>query len=485
MDSPRLQKIRQLRLLKEKIRRKAETDFYTFFVYYAWPELLPGTEYVDNWHVHAICDHMQAVTDGQIKRLIINMPFRMLKSTIISQAFPAWEWITYPHLQYMTASYSREVAIRDAVHSRRIIESKRYREAWGHVFKLTSDQNVKTRYENDRRGSRIITSTESAGTGFGGNRVMIDDPVSGRQASSAAAIAASVDWYTGTAATRMNDPEKDAMILVHQRLSQKDLTGYILETNPDGWDHLILPMRFDPERRKTTSIGFVDPRTKPGELLSPQRLGEEAVRELEKTLTSYHTAAQLQQNPQARAGGMFKRDWFPVIKEIPLGTKFVRGWDLASTEDGGDYTAGVKVGRQKNGRFVIADARRAQYSAAKVETLITNTASQDGYSTKISLPQDPGQAGKVQAGYLVGKLAGYNVTATPESGSKITRAEPFAAQAEAGNVDILEGAWNSAYFDELEIFGNDAGNDDQVDATTRAFNSLLTTNALSVWEKLG
>ena len=161
------ERVKLLMLLQEKTRRDAMVNLHTFLQHYAWPVLQPGTKFVDNWHIHAICEHLEAVSTGQIKRLVINLPFRMLKSTIISQAFPAWEWIKRPHLQYLTASYAKDVATRDAVDSRKIIESQLYQDAWGAKFKMTSDQNVKTRYENDAKGSRVVTATDAAGTGFG------------------------------------------------------------------------------------------------------------------------------------------------------------------------------------------------------------------------------------------------------------------------------------------------------------------------------
>lgn len=207
---------------------QAERSLWRFLRDYAWPVLQPGTPFVDNWHVHAICEHLEALSRGEIKRLVINLPFRMLKSTIISQAFPAWEWLEKPHLQYLTASYAKDVATRDAVDSRRIIESPAYQAAWGDRFRMTTDQNVKTRYENNRKGSRVVTATDAAGTGFGGNRIVIDDPVSALEADSEVARAQSIEWWKGTASTRLNNPKEDAIIVVHQRLHVEDLTGYIL-----------------------------------------------------------------------------------------------------------------------------------------------------------------------------------------------------------------------------------------------------------------
>jgi predicted phage terminase large subunit-like protein len=170
---------------------------------------------------------------------------------------------------------------------------------------------------------------------------------------------------------------------------------------------------------------------------------------------------------------MFKREWFKLVKAAPVGTRFVRGWDLAaSTNDGAAYTAGVKIGKQPDGRYIIADVRRRRASPKGVEELIVSTASQDGIDCPISIPQDPGQAGLAQVRYLIGKLAGYSARATPETGSKVTRADPLAAQCEAGNVDILAGPWNEEFLAEAESFPYSTFLD-QVDAASRAFSVLI------------
>jgi predicted phage terminase large subunit-like protein len=176
---------------------------------------------------------------------------------------------------------------------------------------------------------------------------------------------------------------------------------------------------------------------------------------------------------------MFKRHWFNTVRAVPKGTKFCRGWDLAATEGGGDYTVGVKMGVQPDGRFIVVNVVRHQYSPANVEKLIKSTTTQDGYLCEQSLPQDPGQAGKQQASYYIGKLAGYTAHATIESGDKETRAEPFSAQAEAGNVDILEGEWNTEWLDELCVFPNGKYKD-QVDASSRAFNVLALGGSFDI-----
>ncbi len=462
-------------LLAEKARR----SFHTFFVHYAWPVLNPGVPFVDNWHVGAICEHLEAVHSGQVKRLIINMPFRMLKSTLVSQAFPAWEWTSRPELTYLTSSYAKTLATRDAVDSRRIIESRRYQAAYGHRFRLVGDQNEKTRYENDHRGQRTTTSTDSAGTGFGGNRLIVDDPVSAKMANSPVAIAASIEWWKGTSITRLNDIENDAIIVVHQRLAVDDLTGYILESTPEGWDQLILPMRFEKEHRKTTSIGWTDPRKKEGELLMPHRIGEKACKELEDVLGQYHTEAQMQQRPNQRGGVLIDPECLVEVDEIPAGDwRWCRGWDLAATDvkNGGNpdaaWTVGGRIGFcQATNRWIIVDVQREREGPAGVAKLIKQVAQLDGSGVEIDLPQDPGQAGKSQVLHFVGMLSGYNVSYSPESGDKATRATPLSSQINAGNVLVLKRPWLKGLKDEMRRFPGGKFKD-QVDALARAFNHI-------------
>lgn len=400
--------------------------------------------------------------------MLINVPPGCMKSLLVGVLWPAWEWGPKgrPGTRYLGTAHKQDLAVRDNLKCRRLIQSEWYQARW--PVKLTGDQNAKTKFENDSTGFREAMAFGSM-TGSRGDRVLLDDPLSVDHANSDADLKSAEITFTEALPTRVNNDDS-AIVVIMQRLNEKDTSGIIIKRDL-GYMHLCLPMRFEAERRCITSIGFRDPREHDGDLLFPERFPEATVKGLEKTMGSYAAAGQLQQRPAPREGGMFKKAWFPIVRAIPAGTKFVRGWDLAATEGAGDWTAGVKIGRQKNGRFIICDVVRDQKSAAGVERLLVNTTSQDGYMCEQSLPQDPGQAGKQQASYYIGKLAGYTAHATTESGDKETRANPLSAQAEAGNVDILEGDWNDAFLDELCVFPN-GEHDDQVDGAARAFNTL-------------
>jgi predicted phage terminase large subunit-like protein len=214
-----------------------------------------------------------------------------------------------------------------------------------------------------------------------------------------------------------------------------------------------------------------------GEPLWPKMFPLEELDRRAASMSEYAIAGQLQQRPMAREGGMFKRAWFEgkFVESIDIrpGTKWVRHWDLgSSTTAQADYTVGLKLGRMPDGRFVVGDVIRVKAEGHEVRQLIKTTAEQDGRHCEISLPKDPGQAGKVQAIDFVKMLAGWNVHAEAETGDKATRAEPVSAQAFHGNLLIKRANWNDDFLEELCLFPA-APHDDQVDALSGAFARLL------------
>lgn len=451
----------------EAIEREYSRRSLSNFIKRAWPQIDPQP-YVHGWHMDAMSDHLEACANGEITRLLINIPPGTSKSTATSVFFPAWLWgpFGWPGARFIGASYEQGLATRDNRKTRLLIESEWYQKHW--PVALTSDQNEKTGFENTSQGFRQSCAVKSM-TGKRGDFVIWDDPLSPEKAYSQVERETANRVFAETLPTRLNNPSKSVIIVIMQRLHEGDVSGYILARDL-GYEHLCLPMEFEPDRACKTSIGFKDPRTKEGELLFPGRFPRDVVDRDKGTMGSFATAGQFQQRPVPREGGMFKAHWFDTVGAIPAGTTFVRGWDMAaSTRDTSAFTAGVKIGRTPEGRFIIADARRDRTDAPR--KMIKTTATHDGEDVRISYPQDPGQAGKDQAASISRDLAGFRFTSSPESGDKAMRAEPLAAQAEAGNVDILRGDWNGVFMDELCAFpfGEFA---DQVDAASRAFNEL-------------
>lgn len=332
--------------LRDIERVECETSLYTF-VQRAWRYVDPSP-FVHGWPLEAMCEHLEAVVDGDIRKLLINIPPRCGKSSIVSVCFPAWVWIQRaetatagPQVPLLHASYAMSLAMRDSVKTRRLIESPWYQRLWGERFHLVGDQNTKGRFQNDKRGERLITAVDARVTGEGGNIIVVDDPNAANEALSEALIETTNEWWDGTMSTRLNDARTGAYIVIQQRLGEEDLTGHILDTD-EGWTHLMLPMEFEPERSFVTSIGWEDPRTEAGELLWPDRFASEQVEVLKKRLGPWKAAGQLQQRPEPKGGGIIKRDWWQLhdAPAFPPFDYIVASLDTAyTTKQENDFSA--------------------------------------------------------------------------------------------------------------------------------------------------
>jgi predicted phage terminase large subunit-like protein len=325
---------------REQDRRAASGSLYEF-VRQAWPIVEPGIQFIASWHIEAICEHLEAISAGELRKLLINIPPRHSKSTIVSVMFPMWEWLAQPEQKYLCASYSGNLSIRDNLKARRLIQSPWYQERWGHMFTLAGDQNAKQRFENDKTGYRLATSVGGTATGEGGSRLILDDPHSAQEAQSDTMRETALEWFDVVWSTRLNDPKRDAMITIMQRLHERDISGHIID-DIGGWEHLMIPAEWDGKRRKTT-LGTYDPRTKVGELICPERFGPREVTELKQLLGVYGTAGQLQQDPQPAQGGILKTkhiQLWPHDKGLPQFEYVLQSYDCAFTEkSSGDPTA--------------------------------------------------------------------------------------------------------------------------------------------------
>jgi predicted phage terminase large subunit-like protein len=442
------------------------------FIRLAWPVVEPATSFVPGWHIDAIAEHLEAVTRGQIRNLIISVPPRSSKSTVASVLWPVWVWLRRPATRFLCASYSLALAVRDAVRCRRLIESEWYQERWHDRFALTSDQNLKVRYENDQTGYRLSTSVAGGVTGEGGDVLLVDDAHNVSERESDAVRQAALDWWDQAFFNRVNDPTASARVIIGQRVHVADLIGHVLARG--GFEHLCLPEEFEPERRCVTSLGWQDPRHDAGELLRPVRFGPPQVREAKATLGAFGYAAQHQQQPLPREGAMFKADWFRhIVEAVPEGARWVRYWDKAGTEGGGKHSCGVLMAHHQ-GLYYVADVVRGQWSSGKRNEIMCTVAASDKAkhgNVHVWVEQEPGSGGKESAETSIRELAGHVVHADRVTGAKDVRAEPLAAQAEAGNVRLVRAPWNGEFVDEVCAFPNGTMCD-QVDAAAGAFNKL-------------
>lgn len=483
------------------------------FMKAAWHCLHPGEPFVSGWAIETMCAHLEAVTRGEIDRLLINVPPGFCKSMLVNVFWPAWEWgpLGQPHLKYISASYEKGLATRDLMYCRDLIKNEWYQERWPLEFKADSDG--KQEYANSGRGWRFAASVGSGLTGRRGHRFIIDDPHSVGLAESEAERTTARFWFTETTPTRFVNQKRPVYVIVMQRLHELDISGLVIGklAQDQDWTHLVIPMDGDPEHKSWTVVPSAfgapkmmrrikeegeplpryvpdevngrlmypqDPRTEDGELAWPERFDAQSVKDLKTMFRSeggsYAEDAQLNQRPVPRGGGMFKKNDWKWLDTAPDDVvQWVRGYDLAATDNNkAAWTVGLKIGRRKDGSIVIADVDRYRKGPADVERNILAAATRDGHNVAISIPQDPGQAGKAQIRALAVLLHGYNVRFTPESGSKENRAIPIAAQVEVGNVYLVRGEWNDAFLAEASMFPNGQFMD-QIDALSRAYHQLI------------
>lgn len=294
------------------------------------------------------------------------------------------------------------------------------------------------------------------------NCIIVDDPVKSREEANSLAYRERVwDWYREDLYTRLEPA--GAVVLIQTRWHEDDLAGRILASETAAeWTVLSFPAEAeagDPLGREI------------GEPLCPERFDRAALADIRATLGTWAYTALYQQRPLPVGGGMFHKDWLPIVPEAPAEAKRVRYWDKAGTAGGGDYSAGVRLAKTVDGIFYVEHVVRGQWSALERSRIERQTAELDGHGVAIWVEQEPGSGGKESAEVSVRNLAGFNVHAEPVTGAKEVRAAPFAAQCEAGNVRLVRGEWCSTFIDELTSFPSGA-HDDQVDAVAGAFAKL-------------
>jgi predicted phage terminase large subunit-like protein len=460
------------------------------FVFQAWPTVEPNSPLKWNWHLDEFCLFLQWLyeekAEGRSHRAVVNVPPGSAKSVIFSVLFNAWVWAKDSSRQILAASYTPDLAIRDNLRLRSLIQSDWFKSSFG--VQLSSDQNAKEKFVTSTGGYRIGTSV---GTGEHPNfLILIDDPLKALDARSQAKLKEANNWIDSTISTRvMHSP---IIILVMQRLHEDDPSGHLLSKG--GWIHFCLPMRFESRKANENDPRNIpdprDHRTIEGELLWPEVWNEEKVQQ-EEILLDIGASGQLQQRPLAEGGLLYQLDWFDYVNEIDEPVECARGWDIAETDGTekkasvNNWTVGTKIGRGlKTGTFYVMDNRRIQLT--NTDDFILSTAKLDGKACKI---REGSGSGKATTKARANLLAGYDYDTSPEnksSGDKIQRNTPFRSQCRARNVKIVRGPWNDVYLSVLCAFPLGKCDDD-VDSTSNAANALMgderveKKTVLTVW----
>lgn len=471
-SSPRANSVSRFDAARELILRRGARQSLASFTAYTMPDYRP------NWHHEVLCDRLDALLRGEIKRLMVFMPPRHGKSELVSRRLPAFALGVNPDRQIIACSYSADLASRMNRDVQRIIDSPEYQR----VFPETKlyGKNIRTVATGSfLRNSDIFEVVghrgvyRSAGvgggiTGMGFDLGIIDDPIKDYQEASSETVRESVwEWYTSTFSTRQ--AKGAAILLVMTRWHEDDLAGRLLDiaaSDPkaDQWTVVRFPAILDEEP------GEDDPREQDASLW-PDGITDDFLLS-QRAQNPHHWDALYQQRPSAKEGAFFKVGKLEIVDALPAGLRSCRGWDLAATPNGGDWTAGVKVaGPDKDGLWYVADVCRGRWATDERNERMKAAALEDDRATIIRLAQDPGAAGVDQAKMLTRMLAGFAVRAERVTGPKVTRADAFASQVNAGNVRLVRGSWNQAFIEELRQFP--AGkNDDQVDAVADAFAEI-------------
>lgn len=344
----RLQQSFRMELLQRRAER-LRGSLWEFMKHF-WGVVEPRKPFLDNWHLHVECEHLEALHRGEFRNLILNVPPGTSKSTIVSVMFPAWAWAHDAGLRVFGASYSEPLAIRDAMLCRKIILSEDYRALFPDVA-IQSGNDQKTQYGLTSGGWRMATSVGGRGTGEHPDVKIIDDPHNVRQAESDAERQRALDWYDGTLASRgvIHD---SATILIMQRLHSVDLTGHIMRSADyaDGnWVHVVIPMEYEVVREYPPKrLPWTDPRTADGQLLWPEAFSAQKVKTLKARLGEYRAAGQLQQRPSPAGGGILQVKKFRLWgakTPLPDFIHVLQSYDTAFTDQtANDPTAGTVYG---------------------------------------------------------------------------------------------------------------------------------------------
>ncbi len=340
-----------------------------------WEIIEPQVPYVHGWHIDALCTHLEACARFEIMRLLINEPPRHMKSILVNVMFPAWVWAhpEWSGLRFLCGSYAQKLSVRDGVKMRTIIESPMYQALFQPSWTLRDDQNEKLKFENTDGGFRMSVSVEGQVTGDGGDILIVDDPLNAMDAESEVTRESAIFWLDKVFSTRVNNPKRHSKIVVMQRLHENDPSGHILtKTDLHGkYERLILPARYESKskNKSETSLGFVDPRSKDGELLWPDRFDEQSLRQLEADLQG-EAHAQLQQDPRPRGGSLFKREWWKRYEKSPANIfETAQFWDTAQKPGiTNDWSVCATWARCAQGYFLLG-IWRGKVEAPELEAL--------------------------------------------------------------------------------------------------------------------
>jgi predicted phage terminase large subunit-like protein len=483
-----LEQLAQTAFLSEVERCVYRDNLYEY-IKAAWPVIEPAP-FLPNWHIELLAEYLEAVTHGEIKRLLINLPPRYMKSTCVSILWPTWVWtrsliegqphepaLEGPETRWMFVSYADDLAAPLSSQRRRLIESLFYQERWPESGQLTSDQNEKRFFSNSFSGLMRATTMSGSITGLGGNYLVIDDPHKLGEGGSGKEIETQISQYRHALSSRHDNKKLGATVIVMQRINDKDLSAHVLE-NDEGYFHLKL------EAEATANKVITFPRSgrihtrNAGDLLWPGREGPAEIEKQKKSMGNWAYAAQYQQDPIPQSGGIFQRTWFDhrFVAErdgTPLGKKvrmLVQSWDTAAKKkESNDFwvctTWALVVGED---RIYMLDYCKARMEYTEGRQKIKDLNSRWRPTAILIEDSNSGTA-------IISDLRTIGIPLLPISpagSDKESNARAVSPMFEAGMILLPSGAsWADEYIESMIRFPKGA-HDDDVDSTSQALNYL-------------
>ena len=451
------------------------------FVRMAWAHIDPSP-YVDAWHIEEICEHLEAVSRGECRKLLINIVPGHSKTSVVSILWPAWDWIKHPERKYIAASYDAKLALRSARTMRDLVRGPWFQERWGGLggVEITRAQSAAIgAFKNNCGGFRLSTSTGAGVLGWHADVQVVDDPHSAKELTGALSsvqqhLEKARVWWQETMTTRAVNRSTLARVVVMQRLHERDLSSVCLAEG--GYTHLCLPLHYREYRCKQFSLPSRTPwggdrRTVVGELLCEERIPETEAVTMRTTMGSAVADAQLEQCPASAAGALVKRRWLDQFwTELPKGGQFIQSWDCTFKDAAtSDYVVG-QVWYSKGGRYYLVDQVRERMNVTATAVAI-KTLAHKWPKARGKLVEDKAN-GPAVVDMLRREVAGL-ILVNPEGG-KMSRLNAVVPLFEAGNVYLPDPAthpWVHDWIEELATFPG-APHDDQVDACSQALLRL-------------
>ena len=445
------------KLLKAVLRQ----DFSSY-ISKVFQTINPGAVYQANWHIDLISDYLERVRSSEIKRLIINMPPRALKSVCVSVAWPTWLLGHNPAVRIMAASYSSVLSVKHSLDSRLVVSSDWY----GQLFpttRLSRKHNQKSKFLTSENGFRFATSVGGSATGEGGDFLIIDDPHNPTQINSFKARNRVIEWFEQTFVTRLNDKSKGAIVLVMQRLHEDDLSAHLISSG--GWELLKIPAIASED--KVYNIGLNSYEYKKGQVLNQERDQLAFLNNIEQEVGVRNFAAQFLQDPLSSGINLLSLEDILYYEDLTQNFEyFVLSWDTAiKVSEKSDYSVGTCWG-VLSGKFYLVSMVRKKMSYPTLKNEIEKQAQK--YRPRHIIIED-----KASGQSLIQDLsmAGYfNIKPSKPKLDKITRFASVVPLFQAGKVFLpSKSSFNRELIKELTTFPN-SKNDDIVDSVSQFLN---------------